>query len=104
MCCVSRMMGDGRPRAGCQDRAICSTFVLSMDRTFTYTIGDLAFDEGLALKCDCRVRTYARRELVTQVGHDTRLHLVGLRRELWCRACGEPPFTGWVVSTIPIRP
>jgi hypothetical protein len=75
-----------------------------MDRTFTYTIGDLAFDEGLALKCDCRVRTYARSELVTQVGYDTRLHLVGLRRELWCRACGEPPFIGWVVSAIPIRP
>jgi hypothetical protein len=69
-----------------------------MDPSFTYTVGDLASDEALALRCDCRVRTYGRASLAALVGHDARLHLVGLRRELWCRACGEPPFTGWVVS------
>jgi hypothetical protein len=68
-----------------------------MERALTYTIADLASDEELALRCDCRVRTYHRAELAALVGHDARLHLVGLRRELWCRLCGEPPFTGWVV-------
>jgi hypothetical protein len=71
-----------------------------MDRTLTYTVADLALDEGLALRCDCRVRTYHRADLATLVGRDARLHLVGLRRELWCRICGEPPFTGWVVVQI----
>jgi hypothetical protein len=74
-----------------------------MDRTHTYTVDDLASDEGLALRCDCRVRTFGRVELATAVGRDARLHLLGLHRELWCRFCGEPPFHGWVVTTVPSR-
>lgn len=75
-----------------------------MDRTLTYTVGDLASDEAIRLRCDCRVRTYRRAELGALVGRDARLHLVGLNREIWCRECGEPPFTGWVISLIPGRP
>ncbi len=74
-----------------------------MDRSFTYTIADLALDDGLRLRCDCRVRTYRRADLIALVGRDARLHLIGLHRELWCRECGEPPFTGWVVSMVPSR-
>ena len=74
-----------------------------MDRSFTYTVADLAHDESVALRCDCRVRTYSRAELAAAVGRDARLHLVGLRRALWCGECGEPPFTGWVVSAVPGR-
>jgi hypothetical protein len=44
------------------------------------------------------VRTYSRAELAALVGRDTRLHVVGLHHQLWCRECGEPPFAGWVVS------
>ena len=55
------------------------------------------------LRCDCRVRTFGRAKLAALVGMDARLHLVGLHRELWCRECGEPPFTGWVVSAMPER-
>src|SRR5215208_2929953 len=29
-----------------------------MDRTLTYTVGDLASDEAIRLRCDCRVRTF----------------------------------------------
>jgi hypothetical protein len=71
-----------------------------MDRTLTYTVADLALDEGLALRCDCRVRRYGRGEFTTLVGRDARLHLIGLHRELWCRDCGEPPFIGWVVTAV----
>jgi hypothetical protein len=77
--------------------------LFAMDRTLTYTVADLASDEGLALRCDCRVRTYGRSELAALVGRDARLHLLGLRRELWCPACGEPPFYGWVVAAVPSR-
>ena len=75
-----------------------------MDRTLTYTVGDLASDEAVRLRCDCRVRTYGRAELAALVGRDARLHVVGLHRELWCRECGEPPFIGWVVAAVPDQP
>lgn len=74
-----------------------------MDPAFTYTVADLAHDESVRLRCDCRVRTYSRAELAGLVGRDARLHLVGLHRALWCGDCGEPPFTGWVTSTVPSR-
>jgi hypothetical protein len=75
-----------------------------MDPSFAYTVADLARDEGVRLRCDCRVRTYTRAELAALVGRDARLHLVGLDRALWCGECGEPPFTGWVVAAVPGRP
>jgi hypothetical protein len=68
-----------------------------MDPALTYTVADLAADQGLRLPCACRVRTVGKAELVAMVGPDARLHLIGLRRELWCRECGEPPLQGWVV-------
>ena len=74
-----------------------------MDASFTYTVADLAQDESVGLRCDRRVRTYSRTELAALVGLDARLHLVGLRRALWCGDCGEPPFTGWVTSTVQSR-
>jgi hypothetical protein len=77
--------------------------LFSVDRTLTYTVADLALDEGLALRCDCRVRILGRAELATLVGRDARLHLIGLRRELWCEHCGEPPFHGWVTAAVPSR-
>ena len=75
-----------------------------MDPSLTYTVADLAADEAVRLRCDCRVRTYTRERLSALVGRDARLHLVGLHRELWCGDCGEPPFTGWVVAAAPARP
>ena len=75
-----------------------------MDPSFTYTVTDLARDERVGLRCDCRVRTYSRAELAALVGRDARLHLLGLRRALWRAECGEPPFTGWVASAVPGRP
>jgi hypothetical protein len=69
-----------------------------MDPSFTFTVADLAADEALRLPCACRVRTFGRAELVGLVGRDVRLHLIGLRQELWCRDCGEPPLQGWVVQ------
>jgi hypothetical protein len=69
-----------------------------MDPAFTFTVADLANDQALRLPCACRVRTVRREELVALVGPDERLHLIGLRRELWCQACGEPPLQGWVVQ------
>ena len=65
-----------------------STFVPAMDPAFAYTVADLARDESVKLKCDCRVRTYSRTELAAMVGLDARLHLVGLHRTLWCGDCG----------------
>ncbi len=47
-----------------------------MDRALTYTVADLALDEGLALRCDCRVRILGRAELAALVGRDARLHLI----------------------------
>ena len=79
------------------DRLIVLLLSQPMDASLTYTVDDLASDEAVRLRCDCRVRTYRRAELAALVGWDARLHLVGLHRELWCGACGEPPFTGWVV-------
>ncbi len=75
----------------------------TVDRTLTYTVADLALAEGVALRGDCRVRTFGRTDLAALVGRDARLHLIGLRRELWCPYCGEPPFHGWVVTTVPGR-
>ena len=72
-----------------------------MDPALTYTVADLAADQALRLPCACRARTFARSELVALVGGDVRLHLIGLRRELWCRHCGEPPLQGWVVPAEP---
>jgi hypothetical protein len=54
----------------------------AMDQSFTYTVADLARDESVRLRCDCRVRTYSRAELAALVGRDARLHLVGLHRTL----------------------
>jgi hypothetical protein len=64
---------------------------------FGFTVEDLAYDQALRLPCACRVRTFSRRDLVALVGRDVRLHLIGLRRELWCGDCHEAPFTGWVI-------
>ena len=75
-----------------------------MGRSFTYTVAALAREESVALRCDCRVRTYSRAELAALVGLDARLHLVGLHRTLWCGDCGEPPFHGWVVAAVSGRP
>jgi len=74
-----------------------------MDPSFTFTVGDLALDEAVRLRCDCRARTYRRAELAALVGRDARLHLIGLRPELWCCRCGEPAFYGWVVAAVPSR-
>ena len=82
---------------------ICSTFVRIMDPSFTYTVNDLALDEAVRLHCDCRVRTYGRAELASLVGCDAHLHLIGLRQELWCRDCGEPPFTELIVAAAASR-
>jgi len=72
-----------------------------MGKAFAYTVADLAHDESVRLRCDCRIRTYSRAELAAQVGRAARLHLVGLQRALWCGECGEPPVTGWVASAVP---
>lgn len=74
-----------------------------MDPAFAFTVADLAPDEALQFSCGCQVRTFTRADLAALVGQDARLHLIGLRRELWCQACGEVPFQGWVVSTQPSR-
>jgi hypothetical protein len=44
-----------------------------------------------------------RAKLAALVGRDARLHLIGLRRELWCEHCGEPPFYGWVAAAVASR-
>jgi hypothetical protein len=53
------------------------------DPTMTFTVADLADDEVVLLPCACRVRAFAKRELAALIGRDARLHLIGLRRELW---------------------
>jgi hypothetical protein len=65
-----------------------------MDPAFHFTVADLAEDEAVQLPCACGVRTFSRDELASLVGRGARLHLIGLRRELWCRDCGEAPFRG----------
>jgi hypothetical protein len=67
------------------------------DPTMTFTVADLADDEAVLLPCACGVRAFTKRELAALIGHDARLHLIGLRRELWCGECGEVPFEGSVV-------
>jgi hypothetical protein len=69
-----------------------------MDPALTFTVADLADDQAVQLPCACRVRTFSRAELAALVGPDARLHLIGLRRDLWCEECGEAPFQGWVVQ------
>lgn len=68
-----------------------------MDPALTFTVADLANDQAVQLPCACRVRTFDREKLAGLIGRDARLHLIGLRRELWCPDCGEVPFQGWVV-------
>jgi hypothetical protein len=74
-----------------------------MDPSLTFTVADLALDQAVRLRCDCRTRTYTRGELAAAVGRDARLHLIGLHEVLWCRECGEPPFHGWVVAAVASR-
>jgi hypothetical protein len=68
-----------------------------IDPALTWTVAHLATDEALRLPCSCRVRTLPRRQLVSLVALGERLHLIGLRRELWCEECGEPPMVGWLM-------
>ncbi|MGG5822928.1 hypothetical protein [Falsiroseomonas sp. HW251] len=35
--------------------------------------------------------------MVALVGADARLHRIGLRPELWCATCSEPPLDGQIV-------
>jgi hypothetical protein len=59
-----------------------------------FTVSDLASDEGLSLRCYCNERFFTRADLMRLVGPDARLHMIGLRSELRCRQCGDPPMTG----------
>ncbi|MGG5818747.1 hypothetical protein [Falsiroseomonas sp. HW251] len=68
-----------------------------MNPPITFTVADLARDEGLAFRCFCGTRTFRRHELVALVGADARLNHIGLRRELWCATCREPPLDGQIV-------
>jgi hypothetical protein len=74
-----------------------------VDPAFGYTVEDLATDEALHLPCACGGRFFSRAELIALIGRDVRLHLIGLHREVWCRACGEPPLTGQVVPAVMSR-
>jgi hypothetical protein len=65
-----------------------------VDPGLTYTVADLAPDEAIEPRCACRVRAFRAAELAAMVGPGTRLHLIGLERELWCRECGEAPLEG----------
>ena len=69
-----------------------------MDRACTFTVADLAEDEAVRLPCLSRVMIYRRDALIALAGADARLHLIGLRHELWCSSCGEPPLQGSLVS------
>jgi hypothetical protein len=71
-----------------------------MDPAFQFTVADLAEDEAVQLPCAYGVRTFDRDGLAALVGRDARLHLLGLRRELWCRNCGEAPFRGRTVLRV----
>jgi hypothetical protein len=71
--------------------------VAVVDPAFGFTVADLAADEALRLPCACGVRVHSRADLIALVGQDARLHLIGLRRELWCVECGEAPLTGQLV-------
>jgi hypothetical protein len=64
-----------------------------------FTVADLASDEGLLLRCYCAERSMTRTDLIRLVGSDARLHMLGLRPELRCCQCGDPPMTGRVVWT-----
>jgi hypothetical protein len=67
------------------------------------TVADLALDEAVALRCGCRVRTFSRQDLISLVGRDARLGMIGLRPELRCMECGEPSFEGWAVRLDRVR-
>jgi hypothetical protein len=74
---------------------ICSI----MDPALTLTVADLALDDMVRLRCDCRARAYSRAELGVLVGLDARLHLIGLRLamiKLMARrsACSSTSWTG----------
>jgi hypothetical protein len=64
-----------------------------------FTVADLASDEGLVLRCYCMERPLLRADLIRLVGSDARLHMLGLRPELRCGHCGDPPMTGRVMWT-----
>ncbi|MGG5824008.1 hypothetical protein [Falsiroseomonas sp. HW251] len=70
-----------------------------MDAALNYTVADLARDEMVGLRRECRTRMLSRAELAKRVGLGARLPGIGLRRELWCGDCGEPAFEGTVLST-----
>jgi len=70
-----------------------------MARGQTFTVKYLAA-EAIALRCACRVRRFTRADLIARVGPDAPLHLIGLRRELWCEDCAEAPFSGWLVTPV----
>jgi hypothetical protein len=75
-----------------------------VDPAFHFTVTDLAEDEAVQLPCACGVRTFSRARLACLVGRDARLHLIVLRRELWCRDCGEAPFRGRAVRRVSASP
>jgi hypothetical protein len=95
---VSNPKQSDRVVLGTSDPIVLPLF--EMDRTLTHTVADLASNEAVRLRCDCRARTYQRSELAALVICDARLHLLGVNRELWCRDCGEPPFDGWIVAAV----
>jgi len=64
------------------------------DPALNWTVAHLAADDVIRWHCACQVRTLPRRRLVRLVGQGERLHLIGLRRELWCDACGDVLLVG----------
>jgi hypothetical protein len=64
------------------------------DPALTWTVAHLAKDDAIRWRCACRVWTLPRRRLAQMVGPGERLHLIGLRPELWCEACGDVPMVG----------
>jgi uncharacterized protein with PIN domain len=75
-----------------------SCLCLPMGAARVYRVDDLADDQAICLRCECRMRTFTRTEPAKLVGRDARLYGIGLRRELWCSDCREPWWEGWVVS------
>jgi hypothetical protein len=64
-----------------------------------FTVADLASDEGLVLHCYCSARSLLRADVIRLVGSDARLHMLGLRPELKCGRCGDPPMIGRIIWT-----
>ncbi len=50
------------------------------------------------------MQIFGRRKLTALVGADARLNLIGLRPELWCADCAEPPLEGRIVTIRDRRP